>query len=51
MVKHSGSDANEMEGSSITAHMLVPHTHKQVLHAFLGKIVWVSSLVDLVATV
>jgi hypothetical protein len=51
VVKHSGSDANEMEGGAITAHMLVPHTHKNVLHAFLGKTVWVSSLVILVATV
>jgi hypothetical protein len=49
-VRHSGSVANEIEGSAITAHMLVPHTHKQVLCAFLGKIVWVSSLVILVAT-
>jgi len=49
--KHCGSVANETEGSAITAHVLVPHTHKQVLHAFLGKIVWVSSLVILMATV
>jgi hypothetical protein len=50
VVKLSGSDANELEGIAITAHMLVSHTHKQELHAFLGKIVWVSSLVILVAT-
>jgi len=49
--KHCGIVANEMEGSAITAHVLVPHTHIQVLHAFLGKIVWVSSLVILMATV
>ena len=51
MVKHSGNDANEMEAIAIAAHMLVSHTHKQVLHAFVCKIVWVSSLVILVATV
>ena len=38
VVKHSGSDANEVEGSAITVHMLVPHTHKQLLHALLGKL-------------
>ena len=47
VVKHAGSDANEMEGSAITAHVLAHHTHNPVLHAFLGKIVWVSSLVIL----